>query len=92
MYEIGKVYIWQNQVAEFAYLNGKETTVIGGPAECVDTFTGKASIGWKTDTPYTRSDSDGFFYAAAGELRPKDPPKGEQSILDLFKLPDLEPA
>jgi hypothetical protein len=31
-------------------------------------------------------------YAEPGDLRPKYPPSGEQSVLDLFKRPELEPA
>lgn len=31
MYEIGRVYIWQNVEGKFAHYNGKETTVLGPP-------------------------------------------------------------
>lgn len=90
MYEIGRVYIWQNQVAGYARINGQETTVTGSARE-VRGVDGRVFVGQRTDTPgvfYTK----GFIFAERGDLRPKNPPSGEKSISDLFKAPSHEPA
>lgn len=87
MYVIGKVYIWQNQTGETAFLNGSETIVMEAP---------KLYGFWpaplqRTDTQHP-SDPKIFALAAEGDLRLKEPPTGELSILELFKQPQLEPA
>lgn len=82
MYEIGKVYVWQNLV-EYAYLNGTDTTVTSGPILALDVDSGQFLRGQRTDTTV-----DGITFAAqAGDLRPKNPPPGEQLIRDLFIEP-----
>lgn len=84
MYEIGRVYVWQNQVGPFACLNGKETTVIG-PLESHWQY--PTRIGQRTDT--LDPTAPGVLHAEHGDLRPKNDPKGERGIMDLFKLPEL---
>ncbi len=83
-YEVGKVYIWQNVVrADYLYLNGQETVVIGTPKTYKETPEGAPVVAQMTDTP---SNLPGKYLAAqAGRLRRKDPPPGEQTITDLFK-------
>ncbi len=88
-YEIGKVYIWQNQVGEMAHLNGTECTVTDGVSMHWCLISRRWIAGQCTDSPCERGRT---YVAEAGDLRPKDPPTGERSILDLFKLPELEPA
>lgn len=84
MYEIGKVYIWQNLVGPMQHLNGTECTVLGPPM----LFPG-LTPGQLTDT-LARDDPTLSIYAERGDLRPKNPPLGERSIMDRFKLPELE--
>lgn len=90
MYEIGRVYIWQNQVGDLVFLNGSETTVTGPPARH-QTLTGPVRLGQLTD-----SEAPGMpkyrLIAEAGDLRPKNDPAGERGIMDLFKLPEVETA
>lgn len=91
LYEVGQVYIWQNQTGELAYLNGTECTVLGDMCE----WGGENLPGfWGQETDSLSSDDMGVFswIAEAGDLRPKGTPSGESSITDLFKLPELEPA
>ena len=84
MYEIGRVYIWQNQT-RFA-INGTECTVLSKPIYFLDDDTGRLEIGQETDTWI-----DGLqIMAEPGDLRPKSPPSGEQSIRDLFANPVIE--
>lgn len=91
MYEVGKVYIWQNRVGDAAVLNGMETTVLG-KSSGRDLETGEYFNGWQTDTPSSKF-SGMNISAKAGELRLKNPPRGEQKIRDLFEpKPLLEPA
>lgn len=90
MYEIGRVYIWQNQSGVLAHLNGTETTVVGPVETHLDLITGKRLQGQATDSTCPRDSN--FYFAEAGDLRPKNPPAGERSVLDLFKLPELETA
>lgn len=91
-YEVGKVYIWQNQVGDLAHFNGTECTVIGEAEQYIEQ-SGALKIGHLTDSmdDYARQ-HDCAIYAELGDLRPKNPPKGEQSVRDLFKLPELETA
>lgn len=92
MYEINRIYIWQNLVGKFAHLNGVETTVTG---ECIvlGLEGGSVIVMWPTDTTIPGSKGECFLFAEKGDLRPKYPPSGEESILSLFTLtPELEPA
>jgi hypothetical protein len=94
MYEVGKVYVWYNQVGEFAGLNGQETTILEGPFNFFDNVDKKMHIAWETDSylPGHPREEKNRMVAYIGDLRPKDPPKGEQKIMDLFKTPELETA
>lgn len=94
MYEVGKIYIWQNQVGEYAYLNGTETTVLKGPDPTLRRATGKVEMCWETDShpPSSQSITHYVMVAFVGDLRPKDPPKGEKIIMELFKQPERETA
>jgi len=78
------VYIWQGLAGKWSYLNGQETTVTG------DAVTAMGSIGavvtaHPTDTRNPAVNQTPFMYAVQGMLRPKTPPPGEQSVLDMFK-------
>lgn len=94
MYKQDVVYIWQNQVGEYAYLNGVEcmlTSGINPPDIDSDKYY------WWTDTkhvkaPLEEQGPEWTMMAWAGDLREKYPPSGERSILELFKQPELEPA
>lgn len=91
MYEIGKVYIWQNQAGAFAALNGTETTVIGPPMRRPDALFNANTIFQETDTPppdYLRAMVSTNALAGPGDLRPKDPPPGERTVRAMFKLPE----
>jgi hypothetical protein len=50
MYEVGRVYIWQNQVGALESLNGSETTVIEKGAYALSDETQKIIFAWKTDS------------------------------------------
>ena len=91
MYQLNTVYIWQNQVGKYAVLNGTETTVLGGPYQPDEN---DEVVWWETNTlpPDETDPNEWFMTAYVGDLRPKDPPSGEKSILELFTLPVLEPA
>lgn len=89
MYKTGVVYIWQNRVGKFAYLNGSETMVTR-PSD-------KNSDIWVTDTisPFQYSSpGSSLLYVTAwpGHLREKYPPSGELKVLEWFKQPELELA
>lgn len=89
MYEIGRVYIWQN-LREHKYLNGTGTTVIGSMEPFEYERGGKQFYYCETDTVL---DDGRCLWATYGELRLKNPPStGEKSIFDLFKAPSHEPA
>jgi len=93
MYEVGKIYIWQNQVGEYAYLNETETMVLGGPFNSYSGSTGKPVVEWETDSEIPSRFPNHFaMMAFAGDLRLKEPPPGQAKIVDMFKLPKLEPA
>lgn len=89
MYEVGKVYIWQNCKYK-PHMNGQECTVTSVPRMVWDgreTF-----LAQKTDSPSSENTS-GFWFARAGQLRPKNPPTGESKTMELFQpKPVLEPA
>lgn len=89
MYQIGVVYVWQNQSGILAHLNGLETVVLGLPEEYEDIDTGMSAVGQETDTI-----DDGYtVYAEPGDLRRKNPPSGEKSVMDLFEFqPEMEPS
>lgn len=92
-YQVGKVYIWQNQVGQYAFINGAECTVIG-PEQIYIRKDGGFAKGWPTDMITGQSvDNQTIWraFAQPGDLRPKEPPSGEQSIMDQFKLPVREP-
>jgi hypothetical protein len=93
-YEVGRVYIWQNQVGPFAYLNGKETTVIGDAVKLSNPVLKSGGLHQETDTPppVFIKDATSNCCAGPGDLRPKDPPPGEQSVIDMFKQPEPEHA
>lgn len=84
IYEVGKVYIWQNCTGDGAVLNGQETTVTGNVFMAQHAETGKWAPAQPTSTPNPYYPGT-FTNAAAGVLRPKNPPTGEQSIADMFK-------
>lgn len=87
MYEIGRVYIWQNQVGEWAYVNGSETTVLGPVEEYRGKDSGMLYKGQRVDSPMLLP---WHTYAQPGDLRPKNPPPGERKINELFRAPELE--
>lgn len=82
MYEVGRVYIWVKTSLEHEFLIGQETTFKTGLVAFLD-INGKVHYGWMTDTP--APGLEGYcIFAAAGELRPKNLPSGEKSIMDQF--------
>lgn len=87
MYTIGKVYIWQHQTGMYAHLNGSECTVVAEAWQ-----RNIRGLTWETDTPILYKGRWTVMIAFAGDLRPKEPPKGEQLVLDMFKMPEVEPA
>lgn len=90
MYEIGKVYIWQNQVGPLAHLNDTECTVLDHPHEVWCVIKQLHAWGQRTDSPCDNGDN--YYFAEVGDLRPKKPPRGERSIMALFRAPELVPA
>lgn len=90
MYEVGKVYIWQNMDGDCEFLNGDETIVIGLPSPAKAEADGQIHMFQYTSTMW-----DGFrcMAARAGQLRPKNPPSGEKKVRELFEpKPVMEPA
>ena len=88
MYEVGKVYVLQNCTGMDACLNGTETTVIG-PPESYFSAVEDYRFGWPTDS----TNAYGPVMAFPGDLRPKNPPSGEQLIRTMFEpKPVMEPA
>lgn len=87
MYEINKVYIWQNQVGKYAVLNGTETTVIDGPFAPNQEFINKKDPWWETNSlPPGETDlNEHYMIAHPGDLRLKEPPSGQVKILEMFK-------
>ena len=92
MYEVGKVYIWQNVTERgYEYLNGSETTVIGPAKNMCSLISGETSYAQETDSYCKRYKVN--CSAKAGKLRPKNPPSGEQLVRDMFQpKPVMEPA
>lgn len=92
MYEIGKVYIWQNQIGSMVYLNGTECSVVARPQRVWCVINKLHAWGQQTDSPCPNEGN--YYFAEPGDLRPKDPPPttGERSVMDLFRVPKLEPA
>jgi hypothetical protein len=81
MYQIGKVYTWQNQVGGDEWMNGLETTVTGAKVRYVDVF-GAVIEGWPTDMS---EQPNCIIIAMPGDLRPRgEPPSGEQIVTELF--------
>lgn len=86
MYEIGKVYIWQNQVDEYEFLNGTECIPIEPPCWYVYNGTFIEVYG-------QRVEGEIEMVAFRGDLRPKNPPSGEKKVMEQFQpKPELEPA
>lgn len=89
-YEIGVVYVWQNQVGEYSHLNGRETMVTGPATDAYDAQWRRFRA-WPTDTPPVNQRPPGRIdwiqFAEAGDLRRKQPPTGEESILRMFTSP-----
>lgn len=82
MYEIGRVYVWQN-LKSGAHLNGTECVVLGPVRRLRCPNTGDIWMGQETDTI---DPLDGqVVYAEKGKLRPKNPPTGEQKIRSMFE-------
>lgn len=84
LYEVGRVYVWQNQRWPFERLNGLQTIVTGN----IEHFDVIGRNGQETDTIWQSGGSP--MIAEAGDLRAKNPPPGELSVLNQFKC--QEPA
>lgn len=82
LYDVGRVYVWQNLRWPYECLNGLDTTVTDDILHC--DVTGRN--GQQTDTIWQCSGSP--MIAEAGDLRSKNPPSGELSVLDQFKSPE----
>lgn len=84
-YEIGVVYVWQNQVGRLACLNGLECVVIG-PAK---TYFGGGDwqYGWPTDSQLPDAMIAHEVMAFPGDLRRKQPPTGLATVLAWFTAP-----
>lgn len=82
MYEVGRVYVWQNCSGVYAHLNGVETTVTSLPIEFIGITYQHKRIGQRTDTI---GPSGNTVMAERGDLRPKNPPTGEQKIRSMFE-------
>ena len=91
MYKPGVVYIWQNQKGEYAFLNGSETTVLTGPHKSIGV---SMPSWWETDSlmPGKPNLNKWYIVAFPGDLREKNVPSGESSVLALFKQSELQPA
>lgn len=87
-YEVGKVYIWQNQVKTMAFLNGTECVILGNMDSHWCEIAGGPRWGQETDSMDPSDEC--YYFAEQGDLRPKNPPPGEQSITNLFKLTEPE--
>jgi hypothetical protein len=87
MYEIGRVYIWQNQQGGRAWLNGLETMVLSNQLELAHSVSlGYARWGQPTATKSRNPTVTlGYVLASKGDLRPKNPPTGEQKIRSMFE-------
>lgn len=92
MYQKNCIYLWQNQVGEYAFLNGTEVLVL---SEAIPDFVcndGSTCTAWLTDSPALRSEPGDPWdmYAFEGDLVPKQRPTGLDLILGAFKVPELE--
>ena len=84
-YEMGVVYVWQNQIGEMAHLNGTECTVTSAPAVYWCVIARAYIRGQKVDTPLSKP---GYWYfASPGDLRRKQPPTGIVTVLAWFTAP-----
>jgi len=84
-YEIGVVYVWQNQTGSCAWANGTEC-VVTAPGRSYISITGQVRYGWPTDTVHPEYPPMCTVMALAGDLRRKQPPSGELSIIRMFDL------
>lgn len=85
LYEIGPIYIWQNQVGEYAHINGSECKVVAPVS--VWGKRRKPRLAQETDTPIKCKDGIwSTMMAEPGDLRRKEFPPGELLIKALFKL------
>lgn len=85
-YEIGPVYVWQNQTGNWAYLNGTECRVLGPVERFRSVLTHDIQVGQLVDT-VPPGKPTWCAYVTPGDLRRRDPPpSGEQSIFDQFKV------
>lgn len=90
MYEIGKVYIWQNCPGVKAKFNGMETTVT---TAMTDIYVNQHDVTIRAQWTDTLGDDGYFVGALPGQLRPKNPPNGERKVMEQFQpKPELEPA
>lgn len=81
MYEIGRVYVWQNLV-DAPHMNGVEC-VVTGPLKEWNCAGGGIFMCQETDS-IDPHDGEGML-AQPGDLRPKNPPTGEQKIRSMFE-------
>lgn len=80
MYEVGKVYVWQNQVGAYAHFNGTECT----PDEPAALYRHILTLEVRWAQHVVLADGNGWL-AERGDLRPKTPPTGEKKIRSLFE-------
>ncbi len=86
MYQTNKIYIWQNQVGQHAFMNGMECIVTGPKERFLSAITNDWNDGWPTDTPPPAHQPRwGIAYAQPGDLREKDAPSGERMITQMFQ-------
>jgi hypothetical protein len=86
-YEVGKVYVWMHVSSDLTHLIGTEVTVVGLIEE-FEAANGTRQMGQLTDV----HDDHYHVMALPGDLRPKNPPSGEQSIADMFNQTYCVPA
>lgn len=84
MYEIGRVYVWQNRTGSAAWMNGKETIVVEAAKNTRRRQETEVALSQLTDTP-SMVTPGAYVSARLGELRPKNPPTGEQKIRSMFE-------
>jgi len=82
MYEIGRVYVWQNlpPSPHSEVQNGSECTVVGPPK-----YMENKAREWVVGQPTDSFDGGDRMWALAGNLRPKNPPTGEKKIRSMFE-------
>lgn len=91
MYEIGRIYVWVGQVGRGAYLNGTECTVLGPPQRYWNEDRRMYMVGQLTDSPPPPG-TDWTCIAERGDLRPRNTPPGERSVMELFRVATPEVA